>query len=210
MLMSAAYHGPVRLHELKRLFVGTPLPTAQSRHERLSKPTALAVFASDALSSTAYATEEILLVLVLAGTAALSYSLPIGIAIAALIAIVVSSYRETIRAYPKGGGAYIVSKDNLGTYPALIAGSALLIDYVLTVAVSVAAGIAAVTSAVPWLFPYRILLCVLAVAAIAVANLRGIRESGNLFAAPTYLFVVSLFALVVYGAAGAVFDFIGE
>jgi amino acid transporter len=200
----------VRLHQLKRLFVGTPLPTAQSRHERLSKPTALAVFASDALSSTAYATEEILLVLVLAGSAALSYSLPIGIAIAALIAVVVSSYRQTIRAYPQGGGAYIVSKDNLGVYPALVAGAALLIDYVLTVAVSVAAGIAAVTSAVPWLFPYRVVLCVAAVAAIAVANLRGIRESGKLFAAPTYLFVASLFALVVYGGAGAMFDFLGE
>ena len=206
----SAYHGPVRLHELKRLFVGTPLPTAQSRHERLSKPTALAVFASDALSSTAYATEEILLVLVLAGTAALSYSLPIGIAIAALIAIVVSSYRETIRAYPKGGGAYIVSKDNLGTYPALVAGAALLIDYVLTVAVSVAAGIAAVTSAVPWLFPYRVVLCVAAVMVVAIANLRGIRESGKLFAAPTYLFILSMFALIAYGAAGAIFDFLGE
>jgi len=200
----------VRLHQLKRLFVGTPLPTAQSRHERLSKPTALAVFASDALSSTAYATEEILLVVVLAGTAALSYSLPIGIAIAILIAIVVSSYRQTILAYPHGGGAYIVSKDNLGTLPALVAGAALLIDYVLTVAVSVAAGIAAVTSAVPWLFPYRVVLCVAAVAAVAVANLRGIRESGKLFAAPTYLFIASMFALVVYGAAGAVFDFLGE
>jgi len=200
----------VRLHQLKRLFVGTPLPTAQSRHERLSKPTALAVFASDALSSTAYATEEILLVLILAGSAALSYSLPIGIAIAILIAVVVSSYRQTIRAYPQGGGAYIVSKDNLGVYPALVAGAALLIDYVLTVAVSVAAGIAAVTSAVPWLFPYRVVLCVAAVAAIAVANLRGIRESGKLFAAPTYLFVASLFAVVVYGGAGAMFDFLGE
>jgi amino acid transporter len=201
---------PVRLHRVKRLFVGTPLPTAQSRHERLSRPTALAVFASDALSSTAYATEEILLVLILAGSAALSYSLPIGFAIAALIAIVVASYRQTILAYPQGGGAYIVSKDNLGTYPALVAGSALLIDYVLTVAVSVAAGIAAVTSALPWLFPYRVVLCVGAVAIIGVANLRGIRESGKLFAAPTYLFVLSMFALIAYGSLGAVFDFIGE
>ena len=204
------YDGPVRLHQLKRLFVGTPLPTAQSRHERLSKPTALAVFASDALSSTAYATEEILLVLVLAGSAALSYSLPIGIAISILIAVVVSSYRQTIRAYPQGGGAYIVSKDNLGVYPALVAGAALLIDYVLTVAVSVAAGIAAVTSAVPWLFPYRVVLCVAAVAAIAVANLRGIRESGKLFAAPTYLFIASIFAVVVYGGAGVILDFLGK
>src|SRR5204863_4578453 len=134
--------GPVRLHRLKRVFVGTPLPTAQQRHERLGKATALATFASDALSSVAYATEEILLVLVLASAAALSYSLPIGIAIALLIAIVVSSYRQTIRAYPKGGGAYIVTKDNLGVFSGLVAAAALLIDYVLTVAVSVAAGVA--------------------------------------------------------------------
>src|SRR2546430_8982895 len=205
MLMSAAYHGPVRLHQLKRLFVGTPLPTAQSRHERLSKPTALAVFASDALSSTAYATEEILLVLILAGTAALSYSVPIGIAIAALIAIVVSSYRETIRAYPKGGGAYIVSKDNLGTYPALIAGAALLIDYVLTVAVSVAAGIAAVTSAVPWLFRYPVVLCVAAGAGGALANPPGLCASGKLFAGPPSPFLLGPFCLLPYGTAGGLF-----
>jgi len=120
--------GLVRLSQLKRLFLGSPLPTAQSRHERLGRATALAVFASDALSSVAYATEEILLVLILAGTIALSYSLPIGIAIAILIAIVVSSYRQTIRAYPQGGGAYIVSKDNLGVPAGLVAGAALLID----------------------------------------------------------------------------------
>ncbi len=200
----------MRLHRLKRLFVGLPLPTAQSRHERLGKATALATFASDALSSVAYATEEILLVLVLAGSVALSYSLPIGIAIAVLIAIVVSSYRQTIHAYPQGGGAYIVTKDNLGVYPGLVAGAALLIDYVLTVAVSAAAGVAAVTSAVPALFPYRVWLCVLAVVVVALANLRGIRESGQLFAAPTYLFIASIGAMVAYGAAGAVFDFLPE
>jgi len=201
---------PVRLSRLKRLFVGSPLPTAQSRHERLARSTALAVFASDALSSVAYATEEILLVLVLAGTAALSYSIPISIAIAVLIAIVVSSYRQTIRAYPQGGGAYIVSKDNLGVPAGLVAGAALLIDYVLTVAVSAAAGIAALTSAVPALFPYRPWLCVAAVVAIAVANLRGIRESGKIFAAPTYLFIGSLGVLIIYGGLGAVFDFLPE
>jgi amino acid transporter len=201
---------PVRLSRLKRAFLGSPLPTAQSRHERLAKTTALAVFASDALSSVAYATEEILLVLVLAGSAALSYSLPISIAIAILIAIVVSSYRQTIRAYPQGGGAYIVSKDNLGVPAGLVAGAALLIDYVLTVAVSVAAGIAALTSAVPVLFPYRPWLCVAAVVLIAVVNLRGIRESGKLFAAPTYLFIASLGVLIVYGGAGAIFDFLPE
>src|SRR5438093_6750756 len=201
---------PVRLSRLKRLFVGSPLPTAQSRHERLARSTALAVFASDALSSVAYATEEILLVLVLAGTAALSYSIPISIAIAVLIAIVVSSYRQTIRAYPQGGGAYIVSKDNLGVPAGLIAGAALLIDYVLTVAVSVAAGVAALTSAAPTLFPYRTWLCVAAVVVVAVTNLRGIRESGKLFAAPTYLFIGSLGVLILYGGLGAIFDFIPE
>jgi amino acid transporter len=200
----------VRLHNLKRLFVGTPLPTAQSRHERLGKATALATFASDALSSVAYATEEILLVLILAGSVALSYSLPIGIAIALLIAIVVSSYRQTILAYPQGGGAYIVSKDNLGVLPALVAAAALLIDYVLTVAVSVAAGVAAVTSALPSLYPLRIWLCVVAVVIVSVANLRGIRESGKLFAAPTYLFIVSLGLLVTWGVAGALFNLLPE
>ncbi len=200
----------MRLHRLKRVFVGTPIPTAQSRHERLRKTTALPIFASDALSSVAYATEEILLVLILAGTAALSYSLPIGIGIAALIAIVVASYRQTILAYPRGGGAYIVSKDNLGVVPGLVSAAALLIDYVLTVAVSVAAGVAAVTSALPALFRYRVLLCVAAVILVSLANLRGIRESGNLFAAPTYLFIVSLFAMVVYGALGAIFDWLPE
>jgi amino acid transporter len=200
----------VRAYRLKRLFVGSPLPTAQSRHERLGKATALAVFASDALSSVAYATEEILLVLILAGAAALSYSLPIALVIAGLIIIVVSSYRETIRAYPHGGGAYIVSKENLGVHAGLVAGAALLIDYVLTVAVSVAAGVAAITSALPGLFPFRVWMCVIAVAAIAVANLRGIRESGKIFAAPTYLFIASMIGLIGYGALGAIFDFIGE
>ena len=189
--------------QLKRVFLGSPLPTAQSRHERLGKATALATFASDALSSVAYATEEILLILILAGSVALSYSLPIALAICGLIVIVVSSYRETIRAYPQGGGAYIVSKENLGVYAGLVAGAALLIDYVLTVAVSVAAGVAAITSAVPALFPFRVWMCVIAVAAIAVVNLRGIRESGKLFAAPTSLFVASMLGLTVYIRRGS-------
>ena len=189
----------MRLHVLKRLFVGSPLLTAQARHERLGKATGLAVFSSDALSSVAYATEEILLVLVLAGTAAVSYSIPVGAAIALLILVVVSSYRQTILAYPQGGGAYIVAKDNLGTLPSLVAGGALLIDYVLTVAVSVAAGVAALTSAVPALFGHRVLLGVLFIAGIAVANLRGIRESGKLFSAPTYLFIVSFVGMLGYG-----------
>jgi amino acid transporter len=192
----------VQLNNLKRLFVGTPLPTAQSRHERLGKAAGLAIFASDPLSSNAYATEAILLVLMLAGSAALSYALPIGLGIAALILIVITSYRQTIRAYPRGGGAYIVAKDNLGLFPALIAGAALLIDYILTVAVSVTAGVEAVTSALPVLFPYRVWLCLAAIIVITIANLRGVRESGNIFAAPTYLFVLSTLAMIAWGLVG--------
>ena len=193
---------------MKRWLVGAPMPLAQARHERLGKSVALAVFASDPLSSVAYATEEILLVLTLAGAAALSYSMPIGAAIAVLIAVVITSYRQTIAAYPKGGGAYIVSKENLGIYAGLVAGASLLIDYVLTVAVSVAAGVAAITSAFPTLHPYRVWMGVLAVVFIAVVNLRGIRESGKLFAAPTYLFVVSMLAMVVYGVFGTLLGFV--
>ena len=189
----------MKLNSLKKLLVGSPLATAQARHERLSKTAALAVFSSDALSSVAYATEEILLILVLAGTTALHYSIPIGFAIAGLIAVVVSSYRQTIFAYPQGGGSYIVTKDNLGTLPGLISGGALLIDYLLTVAVSVAAGVAALTSAVPGLYDYRVGIGVGFVAAITLANLRGLRESGNLFALPTYLFIGFVTILILYG-----------
>jgi amino acid transporter len=195
---------------LKRWLVGPPMPLAQAKHERLSKPLALAVFASDPLSSVAYATEEILLVLILAGTAALSYSMPIALGIAALLAIVVTSYRQTVAAYPQGGGAYLVAKDNLGVPPALVAAAALLVDYVLTVSVSVVAGIAALTSAVPALHPYRVVLSVLAVAGIALGNLRGVRESGRLFAAPTYFFVASILSMVGYGLVGAFFDWLPE
>jgi amino acid transporter len=202
--------GRVPVHRLKRLLLGTPLPTAQARHERLDKAPALAVFASDALSSVAYATEEILLVLTAAGAIALSFSLPIGFAIAGLIALVVTSYRQTILAYPQGGGAYVVSKDNLGTVASLVAAAALLIDYVLTVAVSAAAGIAAMTSALPWLFPYRVWLCVAAVSVVSIINLRGLRESSRIFAAPTYLFMASLFVLIAYGSVGAILNWIGE
>ena len=183
----------------KRLILGSRLPLAHARHERLGKATGLAVFSSDALSSVAYATEETLRVLILAGAAALTLSVPIGIAIVILVAIVAASYRQTIRAYPQGGGAYIVVKDNLGTFSGLIAGAALLIDYVLTVAVSVAAGVAAITSAVPALFGHRELLGIVAVTAIAFANLRGVRESGAIFAVPTYLFVVSFAGMLGYG-----------
>src|SRR5881227_3470994 len=157
----------MRLTLVKRLLVGAPMPLAQARHERLGKAVALAVFASDPLSSVAYATEEILLVLILAGSAALSYSLPIALGIAALLAIVVISYRQTVVAYPQGGGVYLVAKDNLGIFPPLAAAAALLTDYVLTVSVSVAAGIAALTSAFPALYAHRVALGVLAIAVIA-------------------------------------------
>jgi len=200
----------MRLAFVKRFLVGRPMPLAQLRHERLNKSVALAVFASDPLSSVAYATEEILLVLVLAGSLALSYSLPIAVGIATLLAIVIVSYRQTVQAYPQGGGAYLVAKDNLGIYPALTAAAALLVDYVLTVSVSVAAGIAALTSAAPGLHPYRVALSVLVVVLIALANLRGVRESARLFAAPTYFFVISILAMVGYGALATIFDWLPE
>jgi amino acid transporter len=189
----------LRLHALKRFFVGNPLPTAQARHERLSRVTGLAVFASDNLSSVAYATEEILRVLILAGPAALALSVPIAFAIAVVVAIVVSSYRQTILAYPQGASDYIAAKDNLGVFPGLTAGASLLIDYTLTVAVSVSAGVAALTSAFPALYSERVLIGVLFVVGIAVANLRGVRESGRLFAVPTYLFIAGFFALLLVG-----------
>src|SRR5437867_9163831 len=200
----------MRITLLKRLLVGPPMPLAQARHERLGKAVALAVFASDPLSSVAYATEEILLVLILAGSAALSYSLPVALGIAALLAIVVISYRQTVVAYQQGGGAYLVAKDNLGIFPALTAAAALLVDYVLTVSVSVVAGVAALTSAVPRLYPYRVVLSVFAVALIALGNLRGVRESGRLFAAPTYFFIVSILGMDGCGFVATSFDLLPE
>ena len=189
------------LSGLKRFIVGQPLATAQARHERLSKTTGLAIFASDNLSSVAYASEEVLRVLVLAGVGALSLASPIGAAIAVVIAIVIYSYRQTILAYPQGASDYIVAKDNIGTLAGLTAGGALLIDYTLTVAVSVSAGVAAITSAVPALFPYRVTLCVAAIALISLGNLRGLRESGRLFALPSYLFVAGFGVLIGVGLA---------
>jgi len=184
---------------LKRIILGQPLATAAEKHERLGKVAGLAVFSSDALSSVAYGTEEILWILVIAGTAALNFGLPIMLGIVVLVIIVASSYWQTIHAYPSGGGAYIVAKDNLGTIPGLTAGAALLIDYVLTVAVSTAAGVAAITSAFPPLYPWRVILCVLSVVGVTIANLRGVRESGRLFTVPTYWFIGSMFLLLVAG-----------
>ncbi|HXG42779.1 MAG TPA: APC family permease [Dehalococcoidia bacterium] len=184
---------------LRRMLIGSPFATSQAIHERLSKVKALAVFSSDALSSSAYATEEILIVLALAGSGALKWSLPIAAVIVALLAIVVLSYQQTIRAYPNGGGAYIVAHDNLGQLPGLVAAAALLVDYTLTVSVSVAAGVAAITSAVPDLFDLKVPLSLLVVALFTWGNLRGIRESGTIFSAPTYFFIVSMGAVIGLG-----------
>ena len=193
---------------IKRLLVGRAKRTEQAIHERLSKKTGLAVFASDALSSTAYASEEILLVLAVAAVAGQTYSyhyvVPISIIIAIVLGIVATSYRQTIHAYPSGGGAYIVAKDNLGITSGLIAAGALLVDYVLTVSVSLSAGVAAITSAAQgtrfaWLDDHKVLLCLLLIAFIAIANLRGVRESGALFAGPTYVFVISFLFMIGYG-----------
>ena len=183
----------------KRLILGRPIPTHLAHHERLSRITGLAVLSSDALSSVAYATEEILRVLVVGGLAALSHGTPIALLIAALLAIVAFSYRQTIHAYPNGGGAYIVSKDNLGTNAALVAAAALLIDYTLTVAVSIAAGVAAVTSAFPSLHVNRVELSLGFLVVLAIGNLRGIRESGRIFSVPTYFFIVMILLLEAVG-----------
>jgi amino acid transporter len=195
---------PGPAHALKRFFLGPALPTAQLQHERLGKPTALAVFASDNLSSVAYATEEILKVAVPAvGVLAFSVLMPVTFAILAVLAILLFSYRQTIRAYPSAGGAYIVTKDNFGLLTAQLAGVALLTDYVLTVSVSVAAGVAAITSAAPELYGARVWLSVAFIWFIAWGNLRGVRESGRLFAVPTYFFIVMMFVLLGTGMVRA-------
>jgi len=186
---------------LKRLLLGRPLASEEAGHQLLRKALALPVFSSDALSSVAYATEEIMLVLVLAGTASLRLVQPISFAIALLLLIVVASYRQTVRAYPSGGGAYIVSHENLGEMPGLIAAGALLTDYVLTVSVSVAAGVAAITSAAPSLLQQRVPLSLGIVALVTVINLRGVKESGTLFAIPTYGFIISVYLMIGVGFA---------
>jgi amino acid transporter len=185
---------------LKRLLVGSPISTEHAEHERLSRVTGLAVLSSDALSSVAYATEEILRVVMIGGAAALSLATPVGIVISLLLLIVAFSYRQTIFAYPSGGGAYLVAKDNLGDTPALIAAAALLIDYTLTVAVSIAAGVAALTSAFPSLHVSRVELSLIFMAVLAVGNLRGIRESGRIFSVPTYFFIGGILMLLGIGA----------
>ncbi|HET9476268.1 MAG TPA: APC family permease [Dehalococcoidia bacterium] len=187
------------LHIIKGMVLGSPFATSQVIHERLTKVKALAIFSSDALSSSAYATEEILIILLLAGSGALHNSLWIAGLIALLLGIVTISYRQTIKAYPSGGGAYIVAHENLGRGPGLVAGSALLVDYVLTVSVSVAAGVAAVTSAAPDLHDVRVPIGVVMIVLITLGNLRGIREAGTLFAIPTYFFLLSMSTVIVVG-----------
>ena len=173
------------LGALKQVLIGRPIPSRLAHHERLSKVTGLAVLSSDALSSVAYATEEILRTLVLAGVAATTLVTPIGAVISVLLMVVVVSYRQTILAYPNGGGAYVVAKENLGVHYGLVAAAALLIDYTLTVSVSIAAGVAAITSALPQLHDVRVEICLGFVAVLALGNLRGVRESGNIFSVPT-------------------------
>lgn len=179
--------------------IGRPLQTADAPHQTIGKPIGLAVFASDALSSTAYATQEILFILAAAGAGAFGYVFHISVAIVILLTIVTVSYEQTIHAYPSGGGAYIVSRDNLGEYAALIAGAALLTDYILTVAVSISAGVAQLASAYPDLLPYRPHLATLMIIFIAVVNLRGVKESGAAFALPTYFFILMMFFTIGYG-----------
>jgi amino acid transporter len=187
------------LARARAILFGRPISLHEELSERLNVFTGLAVFASDNISSSAYATEEIMRVLVVAGAGTLALTMPITIGIVIVLAIVVTSYQQTVAAYPHGGGSYIVAKDNLGTKPGLIAAGALLTDYVLTVSVSIAAGVAALTSFVPELFDYRVLVGVSLVVLIAMINLRGIRESGAVFSIPTYVYLVSIFGLLGFG-----------
>src|SRR5215207_663791 len=186
----------------KRVLIGKPIATSEEHHQRLPKRVALPVFASDAISSTAYATDEIVLVLAVQagiGLAAFDYLVPIAVVVAILLVIVVVSYRQTIYAYPSGGGSYVVSRENLGEVPALVAGASLLTDYILTVAVSVVGGVLAIQSAFDFDSQFRVPLCLVMIAVMTVANLRGVRESGAVFAPPTYLYVVMLMLLIVVG-----------
>jgi amino acid transporter len=197
----------------RKWLIGRPLSTADAAHQTIGKTIGLAVFASDALSSTAYATQEILLILAVAGTAAFGYAFPIALCIVGLLAIVTISYEQTIHAYPNGGGAYIVSRDNLGDFAAEVAGAALLVDYILTVAVSVSSGVAQVASAFPELFPYRVYLAVGLVLFVMLVNLRGVKEAGTAFAIPTYFFLAMMVSMVgvgfvryLSGSLGSVID----
>lgn len=190
---------PSPLTRFKKLLFGRPLASDRLEHERLNKKTALAVLSSDVISSVAYATEQILLVLAVLGAVALNYVVPISLVIVGLLVLVAASYRQTVFAYPEGGGSYTVAKDNLGTTPGLVAAAALLTDYILTVAVSISAGVAAITSAYPALQPHIVLLCVAAIIVLMLVNLRGVRESGIAFSVPTYLFIALMLTLLIAG-----------
>jgi amino acid transporter len=196
----------------KRILLGKPIATSEEGHQRLKKRVALPIFASDAISSTAYATDEIILVLVAQagiGLAAFNDLVPISIIVAVLLTIVVASYRQTIYAYPSGGGAYVVSRENLGETPSLIAGASLMTDYILTVAVSVAGGVLAIQSAFEFDEQWRVPLCLILIAIMTIANLRGLRESGKLFAPPTYLYIVMLVLLIGVGLYKVAFQDLG-
>ena len=187
------------IYNIKRTLIGAPIASDRAEHERLTKFKALAVLSSDAISSVAYATEAILITLVAAGSGNLGFTLPISFAIVTLLAIVALSYRQTIPAYPNGGGSYIVAKDNLGTLPGLVAAASLLIDYVLTVSVSVSSGVQSLASLFPNLSPYVVLIDVALVVVVTVVNLRGVRESGSIFSIPTYIFIGSALLLILVG-----------
>ena len=189
---------------VRRVLFGARIPTAREIHERIGVVKGVAVFASDNISSSAYATEEIMRVLVIAGAGALTLTMPITIVIVAVLAIVVASYQQTIRAYPNGGGSYIVASDNLGPLAGLIAAAALLTDYVLTVSVSIAAGDEALTSIFPWLFDYRVVLGVAFVTLLCIGNLRGIRESATIFSIPTYVYLVAIYGMLGVGIYRAI------
>ena len=188
-----------RYSRFKHLLFGRPLASERLEDERLNKKTALAVLSSDAISSVAYATEQILLVLAVLGASALAYVVPISAVIVGLLLLVAISYRQTVFAYPEGGGSYTVAKDNLGVRSGLVAASALLTDYILTVAVSISGGIAAITSAYPRLLPHTVALCLLAICVLMIVNLRGVRESGIAFSVPTYVFIAVMLLLIGEG-----------
>ena len=191
-------HRPPR-RSFRSWFIGRPLPTADAPHQTIGKAVGLAVFAADAMSSTAYATQEILVVLALAGAGAFVFAFPISIAIVILLAIVTISYEQTIHAYPGGGGSYIVARDNLGELPAQTAGASLLTDYVLTVSVSISSGVAQIVSALPDLFPYRVWISIGLIFLVMLINLRGVKESGTVFAIPSYYFIVMMYVTVGVG-----------
>jgi amino acid transporter len=187
------------LNKIKYILIGSPLPSQMMDEKRLNKFRALAAFSPDALSSLAYANQEIFLGLVIAGSAGLSLQFPIALGITILLCIVALSYAQTIRGYPSGGGSYVVARENLGTYPGLVAGGALLLDYILTAAVSLTAGVAAIASAFPVLWPYRVWLALGLLVLIGLLNLRGLRESGTVMAVPVYLFLFSFMGMLIFG-----------